>query len=64
MGRPTKKKINEELLHVPDPITQDLENDYETPDEETEDVEETQELSFGDDSYNRLGEISELDEWN
>jgi hypothetical protein len=32
--------------------------------EEPEDVEETQELSFGDESYSRLSELAESDEWN
>ena len=32
--------------------------------EEPEDVEETQELSFGDDSYSRLSELADSDEWN
>ena len=32
--------------------------------EEPEDVEETQELSFGDESYSRLNELADNDEWN
>ena len=32
--------------------------------EESEDVEETQELSFGDESYSRLSELADSDEWN
>jgi hypothetical protein len=32
--------------------------------EEPEDVEETQELSFGDESYSRLSELADSDEWN
>jgi hypothetical protein len=32
--------------------------------EEPEDVEETQELSFGDESYSRLSELADNDEWN
>ncbi|WP_405323335.1 hypothetical protein [Fibrobacter sp.] len=62
MGRKPKKQINEELLD--DGLEQTAEPIDETLDEEPEDVEETQELSFGDDSYRRLGEIPELDEWN
>ena len=62
MGRKPKKQINEDLLD--DGLDQTAEPIDETLDEEPEDVEETQELSFGDDSYRRLGEIPELDEWN
>ena len=32
--------------------------------EEPDDVEETQELSFGDESYSRLSELADSDEWN
>jgi hypothetical protein len=32
--------------------------------EEPEDVEETQELSFGDESCSRLSELADSDEWN
>lgn len=32
--------------------------------EEADNVEETQELSFSDVSYNRLNDLSDTDEWN
>lgn len=44
---------NELIEEQDEPIVEDL-----------EDVEETQELSFGDESYSRLSELADSDEWN
>lgn len=58
-----KKKLNPiDDDYTPVEIGAEPVND-ETTEEETEDVEETQELSF-DESYQRLGELSDNDEWN
>ncbi len=58
-----KKKLNPiDDEYTPVDIGDEPVND-ETTEEETEDVEETQELSF-DESYQRLGELSDNDEWN
>jgi hypothetical protein len=62
MARKPKATSNEELLT--DDVKLDVEPVDEPTEEEAEDVEETQELSFGDESYSRLGEIPEFDEWN
>jgi hypothetical protein len=58
-----KKKLNPiDDEYTPVDIGEEPVND-EATEEESEDVEETQELSF-DESYQRLGELSESDEWN
>jgi hypothetical protein len=61
MARKPKKVTDDELVndvleHDEDTMTIEL--------EEEDDVEETQELTFGDESYRRLGEIEEPDDWN
>lgn len=63
MARKKKTVIDDEPISEYSELDQDVRSeDVDEP--EAEDVEETQELSFGDDSYRRLGEIPELDEWN
>jgi hypothetical protein len=61
MARKSNKVTDDEL------VNDVLEHDEETMNvelEEEDDVEETQELTFGDESYRRLGEIEEPDDWN
>lgn len=62
MARKPKNQISEDFLS--DDLGQGMEPMDETLEKEIEDVEETQELSFGDESYNRLGEIPDADDWN
>ena len=63
MARQKKTVIDDEPISEYAEIDQDVRSeDVDEP--EAEDVEETQELSFGDDSYRRLSELAESDEWN
>jgi hypothetical protein len=58
-----KKKIEYNELETENE-TELIEEQDEPIIEEPEDVEETQELSFGDESYSRLSELADSDEWN
>lgn len=63
MARKKKTVIDDETIGEYTELDQDVRSeDVDEP--EAEDVEETQELSFGDDSYRRLGELADTDEWN
>ena len=63
MARKKKTVIDEEPISEYAELDQDVRSeDVDEP--EAEDVEETQELSFGDDSYRRLSELADTDEWN
>ena len=61
-----KKTNNEENYTADTELTEPVELDETIDEEEVEnDVEETQELAFGDESYSRLGSIADdSDEWN
>ena len=63
MARKKKTVIDDEPISEYAELDQDVRSeDVDEP--EAEDVEETQELSFGDDSYRRLSELADSDEWN
>jgi hypothetical protein len=63
MARKKKTVIDDETIGEYTELDQDVRSeDVDEP--EAEDVEETQELSFGDDSYRRLSELADTDEWN
>jgi hypothetical protein len=61
-----KKTNNEENYTADTELTEPVELDETIDEEEVEnDVEETQELTFGDESYSRLSSIADdSDEWN
>lgn len=62
-----RKKTNNEANYTADTeLTEPVELDETIDEEEVEnDVEETQELTFGDESYSRLSSIADdSDEWN
>ena len=61
-----KKTNNEENSTADTELTEPVELDETIDEEEVEnDVEETQELTFGDESYSRLSSIADdSDEWN
>lgn len=61
-----KKTNNDENYTTDTELTEPVELDETIDEEEVEnDVEETQELTFGDESYSRLSSITDdSDEWN
>lgn len=61
-----KKTNNDENYTADTELTEPVELDETIDEEEVEnDVEETQELTFGDESYSRLSSIADdSDEWN
>jgi hypothetical protein len=63
MARKKKTVIDDEPIGEYTELDQDVRSE-EVDEPEAEDVEETQELSFGDDSYRRLSELADTDEWN
>ena len=63
MARKKKTVIDDEPISEYAELDQDVRSE-DVDEQEAEDVEETQELSFGDDSYRRLSELADTDEWN
>ena len=60
-----KKKKPSNAGYEPEQLADDLENEVIDTEEESEDVEETQELELGTGSYNRIGDLYDSDdEWN
>lgn len=60
-----RKKKPSNAGYEPEQLADDLENEVIDTEEESEDVEETQELEFGTGSYSRIGELYDSDdEWN
>jgi len=60
-----RKKKQSNADYEPEQLVDDLENEVIDTEEESEDVEETQELELGTGSYNRIGDMYDSDdEWN
>ena len=60
-----RKKKPSNAGYEPEQLADDLENEVIDTEEESEDVEETQELELGTGSYNRIGDLYDSDdEWN
>lgn len=60
-----RKKKPSNAEYEPEQLADDLENEVIDTEEESEDVEETQELELGTGSYNRIGDLYDSDdEWN
>ena len=60
-----RKKKQSNADYEPEQLADDLENEVIDTEEESEDVEETQELELGTGSYNRIGDLYDSDdEWN
>ena len=60
-----RKKKQSNTDYEPEQLADDLENEVIDTEEESEDVEETQELELGTGSYNRIGDLYDSDdEWN
>lgn len=60
-----RKKKPSNAGYEPEQLADDLENEVIDTEEESEDVEETQELELGTGSYSRIGDLYDSDdEWN